>query len=130
MIVLDASAVLELLLATPAGSAIARRIAAPDETLHVPHLLDLEVAQALRRYVRGRQLSESRAVEALQDLRDLDATRYPHDLLLTRIWELKNNVSAYDAAYLALAEILSAAVITCDSGLRAVPGVAARVEVV
>ncbi len=94
VIVLDASAVLELLLVTPTGSAIARRIASPNQTLHVPHVLDLEIAQALRRYVRGRQLSEARALEALQDLQDLDV-RYPHDLLLARIWELRDNVSAY-----------------------------------
>ena len=86
MIVLDASAALELLLVTDKGSRVAERIAPPEETLHAAHLIDLEVTQVLRRWVARRQLDEVRAVQALDDLRDLDLNRYPHDVLLDRIW--------------------------------------------
>jgi predicted nucleic acid-binding protein len=106
LIVLDTSALLELLLVTDKGGAVAERIAAPEETLHAPQLIDLEVAQVLRRYVARRQLDEARASQALEELRDLDLNRYPHDVLLERIWELRHDASAYDAAYLALAEAL------------------------
>lgn len=129
MIVLDASALLELLLVTDKGGEVAERIAAPEETLHAPHLVDLEVAQVLRRYVARRQLDEVRASQALEDLRDLDLNRYPHDVLLGRIWELRHNASAYDAAYLALAEALGAPLLTSDARLREVPDARAHIEV-
>lgn len=129
MIVLDASAVLELLLRAPAGSRVAARIGSADETLHAPHLLDLEVAQVLRRYERGRTLSPERALEALEDFGDLDITRYPHAMFLARIWELRRNTTAYDAAYLALAEALEAPLLTADRRLASTPGHGARVEV-
>lgn len=129
MIVLDASALLEFLLVTDKGGEVAERIAAPEETLHAPHLIDLEVAQVLRRYVARRQLDEARASQALEDLRDLDLNRYPHDVLLGRIWELRHNTSAYDAAYLALAETLGAPLLTSDARLREVPDARAHIEV-
>jgi predicted nucleic acid-binding protein len=129
VIVLDASAVLELLLGTDKGDRLAERIAPPQETLHAPHLIDLEVAQVLRRYVGRRQLDEARAAQALDDLRDLDLNRYPHDVLLGRIWELRHNASAYDAAYLALAEALGAPLLTSDARLRDVPETRVHVEV-
>jgi predicted nucleic acid-binding protein len=130
VIVLDASAVLELVLRTPAGERVADRIGSPDETLHAPHLIDLEVAQVLRRYEAGRVLSPSRALEALEDYRDLDLTRYPHEIFLQRIWDLRRNVTAYDGAYLALAEVLEAPLLTADQRLASAPGHRARVEVV
>ncbi len=126
---LDASALLELLLVTDKGGEVAERIAAPEETLHAPHLIDLEVAQVLRRYVARRQLDELRASQALEDLQDLDLNRYPHDVLLGRIWELRHNASAYDAAYLALAETLGAPLLTSDARLREVPDARAHIEV-
>jgi predicted nucleic acid-binding protein len=129
VIVLDASAVLELLLVTDKGDRVAERIAAPEETLHAPHLLDLEVAQVLRRYVARNQLDAVRAGQAIEDLRDLDLNRYPHDVLLARIWELRQNATAYDAAYLALAEALGAPLLTTDARLRGVPDARAQVEV-
>ena len=129
MIVLDASALLELLLVTDKAGEVAERIAAPEETLHAPHLIDLEVAQVLRRYVARRQLDEVRASQALEDLQDLDLNRYPHDVLLGRIWELRHNASAYDAAYLALAETLGAPLLTSDARLREVPDARAHIEV-
>jgi len=129
LIVVDASALLELLLLTDKGGEVAERIAAPEETLHAPHLIDLEVTQVLRRYVARRQLDEARASQALEDLRDLDLNRYPHDVLLGRIWELRHNASAYDAAYLALAETLGALLLTSDARLREVPDARAHIEV-
>jgi predicted nucleic acid-binding protein len=130
VIVLDASAALELLLRTNKGEVVGSRISPASETLHAPHLIDLEVAQVLRRYVSRGQIHEARASAALDDLRDLDLFRYPHEVLLDRIWELRENASAYDAAYLALAEALGAPLLTTDLRLGAVPGTAARVEVV
>jgi predicted nucleic acid-binding protein len=130
VIVLDASVVLELVLQTSRGQAVAGRIAAPGETLHAPHLIDLEVAQVLRRFLRAGVLSEGRADAALDDFRDLPIARYAHELLLGRVWGLRRNVTAYDAAYLALAEALNAPLLTIDRRLRGVPQVRARVEVV
>jgi predicted nucleic acid-binding protein len=128
VIVLDASAVLELLLGTHAGDAVRNRVASPDETLHGPHLLDLEVLQVLRRYCAIDQLSVERAALALDDLRALDIERYPHEPMLDRIWQLRANVSAYDAAYIALAEALGARLLTFDARLAGAPGHSAQVE--
>jgi len=130
MIVVDASAILELLLNSPAGAAISARILAPGETLHAPHVLDLEVAQVLRRYLRSGQIDEARGMQALDDLASLRLARYPHDMFLPRIWELRLNATAYDAAYLALAEALSAPLVTRDARLGGIPGHSARVDVV
>ncbi len=128
MIVIDASAVLELLLITSTGAQIERRVFSTGETLHAPHLLDLEVVQVLRRYSVAGDMSPERAQEALRDLADLPLARYPHDLFLFRIWELRHNLTAYDAAYLALAETLAALLVTCDARLASAPGHRARVE--
>ena len=130
MIVLDASAVLEWLMQTPAGHRVEERVVAGRESLHAPHLLDIEVAQALRRYVAAGILAPARAQEALQDLLDLPLSRYPHELFLWRIWKLRHNLTAYDAAYVALAEALGAPLVTCDKKIASAPGHHARVEVV
>lgn len=129
MIVLDASAAVDWLLQTPAGMRIEHRIYAQHESLHAPHLLDLEVAQVLRRLVRQRLVSEVRVEEALSDLLDLRVARYPHDLFLSAIWRLRHNFSAYDAAYIVLAQKLGATLITRDSGLASTHGHAVQVEV-
>lgn len=128
MIVLDASAVVELLLGTPAGRRVARRVADEEESLHAPHLLDLEVAQVLRRYVAASVLTAKEAEHALDELTSLDLARYPHDVLLARVWQLRRNATAYDAAYLALAEALSAPLLTCDAKLIGIPGSRATVQ--
>jgi len=129
VIVADASAVLEVLLGTPAGARVAARLGAPGESAHVPHLLDLEIAQVLRRWVRRRELDIRRAREALDDFADLPLFRYPHQPFLSRIWTLRDRLTAYDAAYVALAETLDAPLLTRDRRL-AVAGHGATVEVV
>jgi predicted nucleic acid-binding protein len=130
VIVLDASAVIELLLRTPTGEAVARRIAASDTTLHAPHLLDLEVAQVLCRCSSQKTLSSERALLALDDLRALKLTRYPHQPMLGRIWALRENLTAYDAAYVALAESLEAPLVTLDARASQSSGHRAVVEVI
>ena len=130
MIIIDASAVLELLLASPTGARIAERAFSEAEILGAPHLIDLEVAQVLRRYTMSGDLEPTRAAEALQDFLDLPIERYPHDLFLIRIWQMRHNVTAYDAAYIALAEALDAVLITTDVRLASASGHDARVEVV
>lgn len=130
MIVVDASVVLELVLRTARSEKVAARLAARGETLHAPHLVDLEIVQVLRRFVRTSDLTEDRAGEALDDFRDLPIVRYPHTLLLDPVWGLRRNATAYDGAYLALAEALDAPLLTVDKRLRAVPGARALVEVV
>jgi predicted nucleic acid-binding protein len=106
-----------------------RFIFAANETLHAPHLIDLEIAQVLRRYVRSAVITAERGAEALSDLVDFPLTRYPHFVLLTRIWETRHHLTAYDAAYLALAEALDARLITRDRAL-ARAGSRVRVEVI
>jgi len=130
MIVPDASVVLEVLLRTSAGVGLTERVLAPHETLHVPHLLDLEVAQVLRRFVSMEGLSEARAREALRDLGDLPLQRYPHNLFLARIWDLRHNITAYDAAYVALAEALGAVLLTRDGRLAGAPGHEVEIELI
>ena len=129
MIVLDASAAVDWLLQTSAGQSIERRIYSRNETLHAPHLFDLEVTQVLRRLASQRVVSARRADEAMRDLLDLRVTRYPHLVLLPRIWQLRHNFSAYDAAYVVLAEKLGAALVTRDARLGAASGHATPVEV-
>lgn len=128
MIVVDASALLEALLRTPAAEAVEDRLFAPGQTLHAPHLLDVEVAQVVRRYAANGEIDGERGRAALTDLADLPVRRYPHDILLPRIWDLRNNLTAYDAAYVALAEALDAPLLTRDRRLAAASGHRAQIE--
>lgn len=129
MIVVDASAILEVLLQTPAAQRVSRLLFQAGETLHAPQLIDLEIAQVLRRYVRSAVISAERGSEALADLADFPLTRYPHSILLTRIWQMRNRLTAYDAAYVALAEALDARLVTRDRAL-AKAGSRVQVEVI
>jgi predicted nucleic acid-binding protein len=131
VIVVDASvAVTALADDGSAGHELRTRLQA-DADLHVPELLDLEVAAVLRRLVVvERTLSARRASEALEDLADLPAERYSHRPLLGRAWELRHNLEAYDAAYVALAEALGAVLVTADRRLARCPGLTCQLEVV
>lgn len=122
MIVLDASAAVEILLGTPAGERWNERILGRSEVAAVPHLLDVEVAHVLRRFAAAGEIDEARGFEALEDLADQSWLRFTHHLFLTRIWELRANLSAYDATYVALAEALAAPLITADGRLTRAPG--------
>jgi predicted nucleic acid-binding protein len=128
MIVADASVILEVLLRTPIGTEIEKQLFAPGETIHVPHLTDLEVLQVLRRYSKNTVLSAVRARQAIEDYTDMPLNRYPHVVLLQRVWDLRHNFTAYDAAYIALAEALDASLMTCNRAF-ATRGHRARVKV-
>lgn len=130
MIVLDASALIEWLLRTPSGRLLAKQVISSGETLHAPHLVDVEVAQVLRRYTLTGSLEADRAKSALQDLADLGLSRYPHTPLMTRVWELRGNLTAYDAVYVALAEELNATLMTRDRKLASAPGHHAHIQIV
>lgn len=121
---------LGLLLRTPAAAAVEAIVFAPGQTLHVPHLLDIEVAQVVRRYTAQRQIEPSRGRAALDDLAQLPLQRHAHTVLLPRIWQLRANLTAYDATYLALAEALDAVLVTCDRRLAAAAGPGAAIELV
>jgi predicted nucleic acid-binding protein len=130
VIVLDASAAIEWLLKSPAGVIIDKRIFARSESLHAPHLLDVEVAQVLRLYVREKMIAAQRGQEALEDLAGLPLERYPHDFLIPRVWELRATLTAYDAVYVALAELLDASLLTCDRKIASASRHSANIEVV
>lgn len=113
---------------TPSGVAAQDRLLDPRETLHAPHLLDVEVAQVLRRYALSGEIDGSRGRAALDDLAGLPLTRYPHEPLMSRVWALRGNLTAYDAVYVALAEALDAPLLTRDQRLAGAPAHGARVE--
>jgi len=129
VIVLDASAAVDVLVGLGGYVQLRDRLDRPGETLHAPHLFDIEVASALRGLEAGRVIEPEQADLALRDLGDLSIARYPHVPLLGRIWELRKNVSAQDASYVALAEALGAPLVTADARLARVPGTSARFEV-
>lgn len=125
MIVVDASAALSALLnAGPARRALSV------ERLHAPHLIDSEVANGLRRRVTAQQLDEAAGWNALDAFRRLGMTRYPVFALLDRVWALRDNLSAYDASYVALAELLACPLLTADARLARAPGIRCAVTVV
>lgn len=129
MIVVDASVVVASLLSAGGAGAQARERLRRDPDLHVPHLLDVEVVGALRRRVRLGQTDVAVATRALTDLTDLAALRWDHEPLLGRVWVLRENVTAYDAVYVALAEALHATLVTSDGPLSRAPGLSCQVEV-
>ena len=130
MIVLDASAAVEWLLARPDAPAVATRINDPDVALHAPSLLGVEVAAALRGLVRGGHASPERAVTALEDLAAAGIALHDPSPLLPRAWELRDNLTPYDAVYVALAEVLDATLVTADARIARAPGLHAPVDVV
>lgn len=127
MIVLDASAAVELLLNTAPGRRIAARIGSTGE-IHCPHLIDVEIGQVLRRLAARGDITAERAGTALAHWSSLDLERHPSAPFLDRIWALRDDFSAYDAMYVALAEILQAPLLTGDERLAGAPGTSARIE--
>lgn len=128
MIVVDASVIIDLLLRVPGVEALDARLFDSGESLHAPHLVDVEVAHALRKYALRGELSDARGKSALALLKRFPITRHEHDSLLQRVWMLRQNLSAYDATYVALAEGLGATLLTRDSPLSSSSGHTARVE--
>jgi predicted nucleic acid-binding protein len=128
--VVDASAVLELLLGTERAERVGSRMLTADERVDAPHLIDVEITQVLRRLVRIDAVTVARAEQALDDFGGLAIERHAHSELLARMWELRDSLSAYDAAYVALGEALDAPVVTCDKRLARAHGHRAQIEVV
>lgn len=118
MIVLDASVVVQILLNQPLGLKIQSSIVESNDRLLVPHLLDVEVLSALRKMTQLKALDLHRSQQLVQQMAELPVVRFSHVTLRKRTWELRNNFTAYDATYIALAEALDAALYTCDSKLR------------
>lgn len=129
MIVVDASAAIEALLGTPAAEPVKRRLLDDGASLHAPALIDLEVAQVIRRLVATGGLPPSRADAAVEHWTAFPVTRHGHAHLLRRVWELRENLTAYDAAYVALAEGLGATLLTRDKRLARIPGSRVTIEV-
>jgi len=130
MIVLDASAAVEWLLHTTTGARVGRRLGGSGEALHAPHLLDVEVTQALRRLLQLKHVGPAEASDALEHLRALAVRRYSHEPLVERVWQLRSSLTAYDGVYVALAEALGVPLVTCDEKLGAAHGHTAKIEVV
>ncbi len=129
MIVVDTSVVIEVLLATSAAWSIERRLRRAEMSLHAPQLLDIEVLQVLRRLCAHKEITVDRGHAALEDFLVLPITRNGHGSLVSRIWALRQNMTAYDAAYVALAEALEVPLITRDRRLGNAPGHTAQIEV-
>jgi predicted nucleic acid-binding protein len=127
VLVVDTSAVLEALVARDPAPGLIERLAG-DGDLHGPHLIDTELLHALRRMRMNDQISNDRAEDALGDFAELALVRYRHQPLNDRVWELRHNIAAYDATFIALAETLSAPLVTCDARLASTPGHGARIE--
>ncbi len=127
MLVVDTSALLEAIVGVNPSAGLIERLA-DDGDLHAPHLIDIEVLHGLRRLNALGELSDERASDARADFRDLALVRYPHVALSNRIWELRHNLTAYDAAYVALAEALEVPLVTCDGRLSQAPGHNAQVD--
>ena len=127
MLVVDTSAALAALVAEEPNAALVERLGA-DGDLHAPHLIDVELVHALRRLVHRGELAGDRAQAARADFGDLPIVRYPHVALVDRMWELRDNVTAYDAAFVALSEALGVPLVTTDARLASAPGHKAEVE--
>jgi predicted nucleic acid-binding protein len=130
VIVVDASAIVEVLLRTPAAKVVETHLFGSRRTLHAPHLLDVEVAHVLRRYAATGEIDQDVGGAALADLADFPLRRYAHEFLLPRVWDLRNNLTAYDAVYVALAEALDVPLLTRDGRLAAMASRHVRVELV
>lgn len=127
---LDASAAVEWLLGLSLAGEVATRLKAVDETVHAPHLLAVEVAQVVRRFAAAGEVAAERGTQALADLADLDIVHHPHEPLLPTMWRLRRNLTAYDAAYVALALALDAPLVTLDARIAAAPVHGAMIDLI
>jgi predicted nucleic acid-binding protein len=130
LIVIDASALIEILLRTERAELLMERAFSGSEHMHAPQLLDIEITQVLRRLVLRKEISTARAEQALDDLANLLIERHQHQDLVRRIWQLRGSLTAYDGAYVALAEALDAPLLTCDAKLAGAHGHGATIELV
>lgn len=128
MIVADASALVAALLRVEPG--VAERVLLRSDEIHAPHLIDLEVLSVVRKLANRGRLTVPLAEAVLDDFRGMPLVRYSHDLIMPRAWDLRANLTPYDAAYVALAELLDAPLLTRDRRLANAPGHGARVEIV
>ena len=127
MIVVDASALLEVLLRTQRAEAVEALFFTPNQTIHAPHLIDVEATQVIRRFTFSGAITGQRAQAAIEDLAAFPIRRHPHTALLPRMWELRHNLTAYDAAYVALAEALDAGLATLDRRIATAAGHYAKI---
>ncbi|QQS02352.1 MAG: type II toxin-antitoxin system VapC family toxin [Austwickia sp.] len=127
MIVVDASCLYEVVVDTPRAEAIRERLAIDPEQA-APHIVDIEVFGLIRRDYLAGTIDETLAALAVEDLRSWPGERFGHRALLTRAWELRHGVRGWDAAYVALAEILDATLVTLDRRLARATGLRCRIE--
>jgi predicted nucleic acid-binding protein len=127
VLVVDTSAMLDAIASREPAPGLVARLS-DDGDLHAPHLIDVEILHALRALALRREITEDRAADARADFADTALNRYPHEPLGDRIWELRHNLTAYDAAFVVLAELIDAPLITCDRRLASSSGHGARIE--
>jgi predicted nucleic acid-binding protein len=127
LVVVDTSAAITALVTEDRVPGLVERLAS-DGDLHAPHLIDTEVLHALRRMILGDSISPERAADARSDFAELALIRYPHEPLSDRVWDLRANLSAYDATFVALAEALAVPLVTCDARLASSPIHHAQIE--
>jgi predicted nucleic acid-binding protein len=128
MLVVDASILFEVVADTPRAESL-RLLLAADDDQAAPHLVDAEVLAVIQTHHRAGALDATAATQAVTDLGTWPGQRWPHRLLLDRAWELRDNVRAYDALYVALAEAMDATLLTLDERLARAPGIRCRVDV-
>lgn len=116
--VVDASVLAEVSARTPDAELLEPQLKNHAGALHIPHLAIVETASVIRGWMLAKQLDERRAGQAISDLADFPATRWQADALLPRIWQLRHNLTTYDATYVALAESLDGVLLTRDAKLR------------
>lgn len=121
--------VVELVLGTRTGSRLRRRLSDPRISLHSPELVDLEVLNVLRRFTNSDTMGPARVAAAVERLGELDLRRHRHGPMLRRIWSWRANLTAYDAAYVTLAEVLGGSLLTTDTRMANAPGLTVPVEV-
>ena len=127
MLVVETSALVEALVGRAPDPALVERLS-DDGELHAPHLIDVEILHVLRRLTRAGALSDDRAHDARVDFAELAVIRYPHEPLADRVWDLRHNLTPYDAVFVALAEALGAPLVTCDARIAAAPALRAGIE--